>query len=107
MICTPFGNLDVHAGRLGIIQQHYTHKVISGQKSSVYDSLMAPRKIIFRAAVPCALLLAALSAHAGPKTKGPAPCFNAKRLDGEKFTNDAIKSKAVLLEFRTKFRRSI
>jgi thiol-disulfide isomerase/thioredoxin len=37
------------------------------------------------------------------KTKGkePAPRFNARTTDGEKFSNDSIKGKVVLLEFWT------
>lgn len=62
---------------------------------------MIPRKTILRAAVPWALLFAALCVHAGPKAKEPAPRFNAKTMDGEKFTNDTIKGKVVLLEFWT------
>src|SRR5215472_11525257 len=31
----------------------------------------------------------------------PAPHFNAKTLDGERFTNDSIKGKVVLLQFWT------
>ena len=45
------------------------------------------------------ILFAALCAFAGPKAKEPAPRFNAKTTDGEKFTNDSIKGKVVLLEF--------
>lgn len=45
--------------------------------------------------------LSALSILAGPKTKEPAPRFNAKTLDGEKFSNESVKGKVVLLEFWT------
>jgi thiol-disulfide isomerase/thioredoxin len=62
---------------------------------------MAPRKIPFRAAVPCALLFAALCVYAGPQAKERAPRFNAKTMDGEKFTNETTKGKVVLLEFWT------
>ena len=62
---------------------------------------MTPRKITFWATIPCAILLAAMSAYAGPQTKERAPRFNAKTLDGEKFTNENIKGKVVLMEFWT------
>ena len=62
---------------------------------------MTPRRIIFRAAVYCALILAALVAYAVPQTKERAPRFNAKTMDGEKFTNETTKGKVVLLEFWT------
>src|SRR5580658_8802109 len=32
-------------------------------------------------------------------TREPAPRFHAKSLDGEKFNNDSVKGKAVLIEF--------
>ena len=32
-------------------------------------------------------------------TREPAPKFHAKSLDGEKFTNESVKGKAVLIEF--------
>jgi thiol-disulfide isomerase/thioredoxin len=47
------------------------------------------------------LLLTALCAFAAPNAKEPAPRFNAKTTDGEKFSNDSIKGKVVLLEFWT------
>jgi thiol-disulfide isomerase/thioredoxin len=56
---------------------------------------------ILRRTLLCAFFLTALSAFAGPKAKEPAPRFNARTLDGEKFTNDSIKGKVVLLEFWT------
>src|SRR6202171_5596650 len=62
---------------------------------------MFPRSILFRATVLCALFLAALCALAGPKAKDPAPRFNARTIEGEKFTNDSTKGKVVLLEFWT------
>ncbi len=48
-----------------------------------------------------ALILFAASALAGSATKEPAPRFNARSLDGEKFDNQSIKGKVVLLEFWT------
>ena len=62
---------------------------------------MFARTITLRKTVLCAFFLAALCAFAGPKTKVPAPRFNAKTTEGEKFTNDSTKGKVVLLEFWT------
>jgi thiol-disulfide isomerase/thioredoxin len=62
---------------------------------------MAPRTYLSRAAIPCILLLASLCALAAPKDKEPAPRFNAITTTGEKFTNETIKGKVVLLEFWT------
>ena len=39
--------------------------------------------------------------HGGAKAKEPAPKFNATTTTGEKFSNDSIKGKVVLLEFWT------
>jgi len=47
------------------------------------------------------LFLVCLCAFANPKDKEPAPRFNAVTTTGEKFTNDTIKGKVVLLEFWT------
>ena len=66
---------------------------------------MLTRSNILRAALPCAIFLTALCLLAGTKDKDkdkePAPRFNARTTDGEKFTNDSIKGKVVLLEFWT------
>ncbi len=43
----------------------------------------------------------AVCAFASTGAKQPAPRFNAKTLDGEKFDNQSIKGKVVLLEFWT------
>jgi thiol-disulfide isomerase/thioredoxin len=59
------------------------------------------RTILLRRAVSFGLILAAGCVLAGPKAKEPAPRFNARTTDGEKFTNDSIKGKVVLLEFWT------
>ena len=47
------------------------------------------------------MTLTTLFALAAPKDKEPAPRFNAIATTGEKFTNDSIKGKVVLLEFWT------
>jgi thiol-disulfide isomerase/thioredoxin len=62
---------------------------------------MFPRLTLLRGTILCALFLAALCALAGPKPKEPAPRFNARTMEGEKFTNDSTKGKVVLLEFWT------
>jgi thiol-disulfide isomerase/thioredoxin len=86
---------------------------------------MVPRSILLRGAFP-RVLLALIAvvifvplagtprAHFAPasrqspitkaskaKAKEPAPRFNARTTDGEKFSNDSIKGKVVLLEFWT------
>ena len=48
-----------------------------------------------------AALWIAVCAFAASGGKEPAPRFNARTLDGEKFDNQAIKGKVVLLEFWT------
>ena len=53
-----------------------------------------------RAAILCVLILASICALARPKDKEPAPRFNATTT-GEKFNNETIKGKVVLLEFWT------
>src|SRR5258705_9678744 len=62
---------------------------------------MFARPILLRGTVLCVLLAAALGVFAGSKAKEPAPRFNATTTTGEKFTNDSIKGKVVLLEFWT------
>jgi thiol-disulfide isomerase/thioredoxin len=59
------------------------------------------RTILLRGALSGALLLAVLCALASPKDKEAAPHFNAVTTTGEKFTNDSIRGKVVLLEFWT------
>jgi|ERR1700674_5857 len=62
---------------------------------------MLARPILLRRALPCTLIFTAACVIAGPKDKEPAPRFNATTTSGEKFTNDSIKGKIVLLEFWT------
>src|SRR5258708_32322543 len=57
--------------------------------------------LLVRVALSCTLVLACLCALAVPKDKEPAPRFNVTTTTGEKFTNDSIKGKVVLLEFWT------
>jgi thiol-disulfide isomerase/thioredoxin len=62
---------------------------------------MRARPIILRGAFFCVLLIIAAGVLAASKDKEPAPRFNATTTTGEKFTNDSIKGKVVLLEFWT------
>ena len=62
---------------------------------------MRVRTIFFPAALSAALLAGALGLAAGSKDKEPAPHFSATTTSGEKFNNDSIKGKVVLLEFWT------
>ena len=59
------------------------------------------RTFLLRVSFSLTLLLAGLCALAAPKDKEPAPRFNATTTTGEKFTNETIKDKVVLLEFWT------
>jgi len=59
------------------------------------------RILTLRVALSCTLVLASICALADPKDKEPAPRFNATTTTGEKFTNDSIKGKVVLLAFWT------
>ena len=47
------------------------------------------------------LAVAALCAFGGSEAREPAPRFSAKTLAGEKFTNDSVKGKVVLVQFWT------
>jgi thiol-disulfide isomerase/thioredoxin len=62
---------------------------------------MLGRTFVRRATLPGVLLIAAFCVVAAPKDKEPAPRFNAITTTGEKFTNDTVKGKVVLLEFWT------
>jgi thiol-disulfide isomerase/thioredoxin len=57
--------------------------------------------ILRRATLLGVLLCAAVCLVAAPKDKELAPRFNAVTTTGEKFTNDSVKGKVVLLEFWT------
>ena len=61
---------------------------------------MRPRRAFLLAALPC-LLLGASWLRAFPKDRELAPNFNAKTMSGEKFNNESVKGKVVLLEFWT------
>jgi thiol-disulfide isomerase/thioredoxin len=52
-------------------------------------------------ALIAAMALLCITAGAGSKAKEPAPRFSATTTAGEKFNNDSIKGKVVLLEFWT------
>lgn len=62
---------------------------------------MRVRTFITRGALSAALLVSALGLAASSKDKEPAPHFSATTTSGEKFNNDSIKGKVVLLEFWT------
>ncbi len=62
--------------------------------------MVAPNRI-YRRALLCSLLLAAICAFAGDDDPEPAPRFRAKTLTGENFNNDSVKGKVVLFEFWT------
>jgi thiol-disulfide isomerase/thioredoxin len=52
-----------------------------------------------RATFAALLLTAYSSILSGIDTREPAPRFTARTLDGEKFTNEALKGRVVLLQF--------
>jgi thiol-disulfide isomerase/thioredoxin len=62
---------------------------------------MRARPIFLRGALFCILLITVVGVLTASKDKEPAPRFNATTTTGEKFTNDSIKGKVVLLEFWT------
>lgn len=62
---------------------------------------MRVRAFFFRGALAAALLTSAIGLAAGSKDKEPAPHFSATTTTGEKFNNETIKGKVVLLEFWT------
>lgn len=59
------------------------------------------RPSYLRVLLCAALVLAAFTFAANKEKVEPAPRFNARTLDGEKFDNAGIKGKVVLLEFWT------
>jgi len=59
------------------------------------------RTFTLRITLSSTLILASVCALAAPKDKELAPRFNATTTTGEKFTNETIKGKVVLLEFWT------
>jgi thiol-disulfide isomerase/thioredoxin len=60
-----------------------------------------PRTALRRVSILFVLILSTLCALAAPRDKEPAPRFNATTTTGEKFTNESIRGKVVLLEFWT------
>src|SRR6266478_7926732 len=82
-------------------RERYQQSKLTRLNPSCITFSMPTRSILLRGALACALLLAALALVAEPKDKEPAPRFNATTTTGEKFTNDSIKGKVVLLEFWT------
>lgn len=79
-----------------------TVKIIDkGLAELYYMFQMKTRSTLLRGTLTCALLFAAIALMAGSKDKEPAPRFSATTSGGEKFTNDSIKGKVVLLEFWT------
>ena len=62
---------------------------------------MRARPIFLRGAFFCSLLITVVGVLAASKDKEPAPRFSATTTTGEKFTNESIKGKVVLLEFWT------
>lgn len=52
-----------------------------------------------RAAIAIAALAAVSAAASAAGPPEPAPRFNAKTLDGERFTNENLKGKVVLIQF--------
>src|SRR5260370_28681154 len=79
----------------------HTNKVIDSRRILPYIPLMTPRTTLLWGGMLCLLTVIALCSLAAPKDKEPAPRFNATTTTGEKFTNDSIKGKVVLLEFWT------
>jgi thiol-disulfide isomerase/thioredoxin len=53
------------------------------------------------AVILCILSLSLVSAAQRQTSREPAPRFNAKTMDGERFNNDSLKGKIVLLQFWT------
>jgi thiol-disulfide isomerase/thioredoxin len=66
-----------------------------------YRAPTMPHTHAIPTALFCAILFAACAAFAGAQDSEPAPRFNARTVTGEKFTNESIKGKIVLLDFWT------
>lgn len=66
-----------------------------------YIPPIMPHLGLLRRAVPCLLWFTAVCALGATSGKEPAPRFSARTTEGEKFSNDSIKGKIVLLEFWT------
>lgn len=66
-----------------------------------YISAIMARKKLLRGALLGALLLTSACVLAGSAAKERAPRFSAKTTEGEKFSNDSVRGKVVLLEFWT------
>jgi len=62
---------------------------------------VSTRSILLRGALSAALFLTAIGLLAASNTKEAAPRFTATTTTGEKFSNQSIKGKVVLLEFWT------
>jgi thiol-disulfide isomerase/thioredoxin len=60
-----------------------------------------PRPHVVHRIFLCSALFAACATFATPQDSEPAPRFNARTMTGEKFTNESIKGKIVLLDFWT------
>lgn len=66
---------------------------------------MQARNVTFQLVLCGVLSLASLCAFAQSDDGEPAPNFVAKTIAGEKFTNESVKGKVVLLQFWTTWRR--
>ena len=59
------------------------------------------RAVQLRKALAAAVFCASACAFAAAQTREAAPRFNARTMDGEKFSNETVKGKVVLLAFWT------
>ena len=76
-------------------------KVIRGWRSRDTVPVHMACSILLRGALSGALLLPSAPSGADSRDKEPAPRFHAVTTSGEKFTNESVKGKVVLLEFWT------